>query len=88
MRDGMGSDYRYYDRNWLDGIRITQNLIETAPIEQVPIQYRAIIRQQWRAHVEAFQNDLSFGFRTTKSEQAILELATLAYDLVQDAQRG
>lgn len=72
-----------YDRNWLIGISDTQHMIDNAPIDQVPIKYRYLLRNQFNVHVEAFNTDLSLGFDTTKSQVAIADLAYLAVELIE-----
>ena len=76
-----------YDRDWLIGISDTQHIIECAPIDKVPIRYRALLKQQFECHVEAFRTDLSLGFNTTKSQAAIADLGYLALELVEEHEK-
>jgi len=73
-----------YDRNWLIGISDTKHIIAHAPIDQVPLQYRALLKNQFNVHVEAFNTDLSLGFSTAKSQAAIADLGYLALELIEE----
>ena len=73
-----------YDRKWLMGISDTRHLIDIAPIDEVPLPYRNLIKQQFDAHVESFRNSLSIGLDTTREQAAIFDIAHLAIDLVQE----
>ena len=76
-----------YDREWIDRIRTTQDIIRTTPFDKVPIEYRALIVQQFNVHVENFRSNLGNGNPTFQDQRRILELATLALKLIEDADK-
>lgn len=78
----MTHDVRY-NHEWLQSIRQTEELIRQskAILDDVPIEHRSLIKQQFDAHVESFRNDLRFGFGTKESQVVICEIINLAINL-------
>ena len=84
------SDYPHrYTLRWLHGIRDTERLIREAPLDEVPIEHRSLIKQQLDASVQEFRSSLKAGYETGYIQNDIADLVYLALDLVvdQDKQR-
>lgn len=75
---------REYDREWLDSVKLTEGLIKTMPLDDIPIQYRSLIRQQFDVQVKYFYADLAAARDPRDAQSAILDLALLIQELIKN----
>lgn len=73
-----------YDRDWLHVVMMTDQLIKSTPINDVPIQFRSVIQQQFNVQITTYRRELSTGLDTTESQKNILDLAILVQELIQE----
>ena len=78
-----------YDREWLEGIRQTQELIERMPdfLNKVPFPHRHVLQRQFQAQVEFFKHESNNGLDTSTTQERIFDLSCLAVELVEEADK-
>lgn len=73
-----------YDRDWLHCIKMTEQLIKSTPIDDVPVQFRSTIQQQFNVQVSTFRRKLGEGGDTTEAQANIIDLAVLVNELIEE----
>ena len=79
---------RKFDRAWVNSIHETEALIRNTPIGEVPYPHRPVVKRQFDAEVTSFRHELMNGFDTSRTQARLLELALLAVELIEDAEKA